>query len=77
MYHRAQVNKNLHGSLDAITTEIIDFEKQMKGDLTASKRQIEGQVVEATSSLLKVAALSEITAKTASDRITSWLSGKV
>ena len=72
-----KMNKGLQDFAKVAVDEAVTAEERIRSEVKDSKRQLENQVSDASSALLRLASLQEVTAKTASDRIVSWLSERI
>jgi len=72
-----KMNSSLHDFAKVSVSESVGAEKRMRDEMSDSKRTLENQITDASSAMLRLASMSEITAKTASDRISAWLAEKV
>ena len=68
-----KMNKSLHDFAQVSVSEAVGVEKRMRDEMSDSKRTLENQITDASSAMLRLASMQEITAKTASDRIAAWL----
>ena len=72
-----KMNKGLQDFAKVAVDEAVGAEERIRSEVKDTKRQLENQVSDASSALLRLASLQEITAKTSSDRIVSWLQERV